>query len=96
MLPKNRSPTTPGEMLLEEFLKPLGMSQVLLAARMGVPVQRVNGLINGKRAITPETAILLARVLKTSPQVWMHLQANHDLWVAERRMHERRAHRVAG
>jgi addiction module HigA family antidote len=91
MLPKNRPPTTPGEMLLEEFLRPLGMTQVALAARMGVPVQRVNGLVNGKRAITPETAILLARALKTSPQVWLHLQANHDLWIAQRRMHKRSA-----
>ena len=91
MPPKNRHPTTPGEMLLEEFLKPLGMSQVELASRMGVPVKRVNGLVNGRRAITPATAILLARVLKTSPQVWMHLQANHDLWMAERRMQKRSA-----
>ena len=91
MSPKNRPPTTPGEMLQEEFLRPLRMSQVELAGRMGVPVQRVNGLVNGKRAVTPETAILLGRAFKTSPQVWMHLQANYDLWVVERRMQKKSA-----
>jgi len=64
MLPKNRPPTSPGEILLEEFLKPLGMTQLELSAKMKVPVQRVNTLINGRRAVTPETAILLSRVLK--------------------------------
>jgi addiction module HigA family antidote len=83
MIPKNRKPTHPGEVLLEEFLKPLAMSQVALAAKMGVPIQRVNTLINGKRDVTAETAVLLARALKTSPELWMNLQTTLDLFKAE-------------
>jgi antitoxin HigA-1 len=85
MLPKNRPPTPPGEMLLEEYLKPRGITQVELAAQMGVPIQRVNTIINGKRGITAETAILLSEALNTSPEIWMGLQANHDLWHALRK-----------
>lgn len=85
MLPMNRPPTTPGEMLLEEFLKPRGMSQVELAARMDVPVQRVNTIVNGKRGITAETAILLSEALDTTPEFWMGVQADHDLWHALRK-----------
>ena len=79
MVPKNRKPTHPGEILLEEFLKPLGMSQVELAGKMGVPIQRVNTLINGKRDMTAETAVLLSRVLKTTSEFWMNLQVACDL-----------------
>lgn len=86
MIPKNRRPTHPGEILLEEFLKPMGMSQVELARKMGVPIQRVNTLINGKRDMTAETAILLSRVLKTSSEFWMNLQVAHDLFEARRAM----------
>lgn len=82
MVPKNRKPTHPGEILLEEFLKPLGMSQIELAKKMDVPVQRVNTLINGKRDMTAETAILLSRVLKTSSEFWMNLQVVYDLYEA--------------
>ena len=82
MIPKHRKPTHPGEILLEEFLEPMGLSQVELAHRMGVPVQRVNTLVNGKRDITAETAILLSRVLKTSPEFWMNLQDALDLYEA--------------
>ncbi len=82
MIPKHRKPTHPGEILLQEFLEPKGLSQVELAHRMGVPVQRVNTLINGKRDITAETAILLSRVLKTSPEFWMNLQDALDLYEA--------------
>jgi addiction module HigA family antidote len=85
MLPKNRPPTPPGEMLLEEYLKPRGLTQVELAARMGVPIQRVNTIVNGKRGITAETAVLLAEVLDTTPGFWMGLQADLDLWQALRR-----------
>ena len=84
MLPKNRPPTHPGEVLLEEYLKPLGMTQTKLAKKLGVPVQRVNQLINGKRGITAETAVLLARTLKGDPQFWMDLQSQYDLWFAMR------------
>ncbi len=83
MVPKNRKPTHPGEILLEEFLTPLGMSQIELAKKMGVPIQRVNTLINGKRDMTAETAILLSRVIKTSSEFWMNLQVVYDLYEAE-------------
>ncbi len=89
MLPMNRSPTPPGEMLLEEFLKSRGITQVELAARMGVPVQRVNTIVNGKRGITAETAILLSEALNTTPKFWMGLQADHDLWHALRKRAEK-------
>jgi addiction module HigA family antidote len=86
MIPKNREPTHPGEMLQEEFLSPMGLTQAELAKRMGVPVQRVNTLIKGKRGMTAETAILLSEVLGTSPESWMSLQANYDLWHAQRHL----------
>ena len=83
MIPNRRKPTHPGEILLQEFLEPMGLSQVELARRMGVPIQRVNTLINGKRDITAETAILLSRVLKTSPEFWMNLRDARDLYEAK-------------
>jgi antitoxin HigA-1 len=86
MVPKNRKPSHPGEILLEEFLKPLEMSQVELARRMGVPIQRINTLTNGKRDMTAETAILLSRSLKTSSEFWMNLQVALDLYQAQRTM----------
>jgi antitoxin HigA-1 len=84
MIPKNRKPTHPGEILLEEFLRPMELTQLELANRMGVPIQRVNTLINGKRNMTAETAILLSRVLKTSSEFWMNLQVACDLFDAQR------------
>ena len=83
MIPKHRKPTHPGEILLEEFLEPMRLSQVELAHRMGVSVQRVNTLINAKRDVTAETAILLSRVLKTTPELWMNLQDAYDLYEAQ-------------
>lgn len=85
MLPKHRRPVSPGEILLEEFLKPNNMTQTTLAERMGVPIQRVNTLINGKRGVTAETALLLAKIFDTTPQFWMNLQNNVDLWEAQQR-----------
>ncbi|MEK6572660.1 MAG: HigA family addiction module antitoxin [Bacteroidota bacterium] len=84
MIPKHRKPSHPGEILLEEFLEPMGMSQVELAQKMGVPIQRVNTLINGKRDMTAETAILLSRVFRISSEFWMNLQVACDLYEAER------------
>lgn len=84
MIPKHRKPMHPEEILLKEFLKPLGMTQVELAKAMGVPLQRVNTLIAGKRGITASTALLLAQVLKTSPEFWMNLQNTWDLYEAAR------------
>jgi antitoxin HigA-1 len=86
MIPKNRMPTHPGEVLFHEFLTPLGLSQVELAKRMGVPIQRVNTLIKGKRDMTAETAILLARALKTSSEFWMNLQVALDLFKAHKNL----------
>ena len=86
MIPKYRLPVHPGEILLEEFIIPKKLSQVDLARSIKVPVQRINTLINGKRDMTPETAILLARFLKTSPEFWMNLQTQRDLAVAQHRM----------
>ena len=79
MIPKSRIPTHPGEILLQEFLNPMELSQTTLAAHLRVPVQRINELINGKRGITPDTAWLLAGAFKTTPVFWMNLQAQHDL-----------------
>jgi addiction module HigA family antidote len=79
MLPQNRIPTHPGEILSEEFLKPLDISQVALAAHLGIPVQRVNEIVRGKRGITPDTAWKLAQAFENSPGFWLNLQANHDL-----------------
>ena len=79
MLPSDRVPTHPGEVLQEEFLDPLGVTQVALADHIGVSVQRVNELVRGKRGITPETAWLLAQAFGTTPEVWVNLQANYDL-----------------
>jgi addiction module HigA family antidote len=90
MIPKNRPPTPPGEILLEEFLRPMGMTQTALAGRMSVPLQRVNTLINGKRAVTADTALLLSEIFGTSPEFWMNLQAQRDLYAAQRRRDEKR------
>lgn len=86
MIPKNRIPSHPGEVLLEDFLVPKKISQVELARKMHVPIQRINTLINGKRDLSPETAILLARELGTTPEFWMNLQTTRDLAIAERNM----------
>lgn len=79
MLPTKRAPTHPGEILSEEFLTPLGLTQVALAHHLGIPVQRVNELVRGKRGVTPETAWLLAGAFGTTPEFWLNLQSNHDL-----------------
>lgn len=80
MLIPNRKPIHPGEILNEEFLTPLGITQTRLAADIGVPVQRINLLVRGKRGVTPDTALRLARYLRTSPEVWLNLQQTWDLW----------------
>jgi len=91
MLPTHRRPTPPGEILLTEFLEPKGMTQGDLAAKMKVPIQRVNAIVNERRAITAETALLLAAVLGTSPEFWMNLQVSVDLWDAKNRARRSRA-----
>lgn len=79
MLPENRITTHPGEVLLEEFLKPLEITQVAFARHIEVPLQRVNEIIRGKRGVTPNTAWLFAQALGTTPELWLNLQRNHDL-----------------
>jgi antitoxin HigA-1 len=79
VLPKKRIPVHPGEVLKEEFLVPLDLTQVDLAAHLEVPVQRINEIVRGKRGVTPETAWLLAQALDTTPEFWTTLQAQHDL-----------------
>ena len=83
-LPTQRPPTHPGEMLLEEFLKPLGISQSAFAVRLGVSFPRLNEIIRGKRAVTPDTALRLARVTGMSADFWLGLQQDWDLWHALR------------
>src|SRR6266567_559396 len=75
----------PGEILLEEYLKPLGVGQLEAAKRLGISLSRLNEIVLGKRSITADTALRLARFLKTSPQLWMRLQADWDLHEALQR-----------
>jgi antitoxin HigA-1 len=81
-LPKNRPPTHPGEMLLEEFLKPLAISQVDFALKLGVSFPRLNEIIKKRRGVTPDTALRLGRVLGMSAEFWLGLQLDWDLWSA--------------
>ena len=83
-IPTDREPTHPGEMLLQEFLLPLGMTQRDLATGIRVPFQRVNEVVRGRRGVTPSTALRLARYLGTSPDFWMNLQLRWDLYHARR------------
>jgi len=83
-LPTAVPPTHPGEMLLEEFLKPLGMSQSAFAIRLGVSFPRLNEIVRGKRAVTPDTALRLAQVTRMSADFWLGLQLDWDLWHALR------------
>ena len=83
-LPTHRPPTHPGEMLLEEFLKPLGITQSAFALQLGVSFPRLNEVINGRRSVTPDTALRLARVTGMSADFWLGLQQDWDLWHALR------------
>ena len=83
-VPTDRAPTHPGEMLLEEFLKPMGLTQRDLADGVRVPYQRVNELVNGRRGITPATALRLAKFFGMTPGFWMNLQTRWDLFHAAR------------
>ena len=82
-VPTNRIPTHPGEMLLEEFLTPMGISQRDLADNIQVPYQRVNEIVNGRRGITPSTALRLAKFFDMSADFWMNLQLRWDLYFAQ-------------
>ena len=83
-LPTHQPPTHPGEMLLEEFLLPLGISQSAFAVQLGVSFPRLNKVINAKRSVTPDTALRLAQVTGMSADFWLGLQQDWDLWHAMR------------
>ena len=83
-VPTHRVPTHPGEMLLEEFLQPMEVSQRELADAISVPYQRVNEIVNGRRGVTPSTALRLSQYLGTSIDFWMNLQLRWDLYHAQR------------
>jgi addiction module HigA family antidote len=102
MLPSHRTATHPGQILLQEFLDPLGLTQAQLARALSIPLNRVNELVRGKRGITPKTAVLLSEYFKNSAEFWMNLQTAYDL---TRTFHEmrkrpttstRRTHRSMG
>jgi addiction module HigA family antidote len=80
MLPRNRRPTAPGEILRHEFLEPLGLSQKELAEALGITRVRLSEILRGKRAITPDTAFRLARFFDTTPEFWLGLQTDVSLW----------------
>ena len=79
-------PVTPGELLLEEFLKPMGISQYRLAKDISVPARRINEIVLGKRAISPDTALRLSRYFGLSERFWLNLQARYDLEVVKDRL----------
>lgn len=81
-LPTHRPPTHPGEVLLEDYLKPLGINQSDFARRIGVSYPRLNEIVKGHRGVTPDTALRLSRVLDTTPDLWLNLQQTWDLWHA--------------
>jgi len=82
MLTTKRKPAAVGEILVEEFLRPMSLTQGALAEAMGVPRKHVNELCNDRRAITAATALILARVFGTSPEFWLNIQRRRDLWEA--------------
>jgi addiction module HigA family antidote len=86
---KELQPVHPGEVLLEEFLKPMGLSQNRLALDIGVPPRRINEIVLGKRSITADTALRLARYFANSPQFWLGLQRDYDLDIAADTLGER-------
>src|ERR1035438_7824199 len=102
MLKTERKPVSVGEMLTEEFLTPLGLTQGALADAMGVPRKLVNELCNNRRAVTADTALMLARVFGNSPEFWLNVQRRTDLWEAlhtpkrRQRIEQARALQAAG
>ena len=91
---KTLPPVHPGEVLLEDFIKPLGLSQYRVARDIGVPALRISQIVRGQRAVTADTALRLARYFGTSPDVWLRLQATYDLEVAQRQIGKRIAREV--
>ncbi len=89
MAGRKLAPVHPGEILMEEFLKPMGMSQYRLARRLAVPARRINEIVHGQRAISADTALRLSRLLGTSERFWMNLQVRYDLEVQKDRLGRR-------
>jgi addiction module HigA family antidote len=94
MMERDIPPVHPGEILLEEFLKPLGISQNRLARAMRVPPDRINTIVQGKRSITADTALRLSRALGCSPQFWLNLQLRYDLEQAMEHLEDQIAREV--
>ena len=86
---RDMPPVHPGEILMEDFLRPMGITQYRLAKSIGVPQRRIGEIVAGKRSITADTALRLARFFKTDAQSWMNLQTHYDLVVAEEKLSER-------
>ena len=86
LLPKSRPPTHPGEMLLEEFLEPMGMSQAELARQLEKTPASINEVIKGKRGVSAELALKLSQLLGTTPEFWLNLQMDWELWHARKRL----------
>ena len=89
MPPKRLAPVHPGEVLLEEFLEPLGLSQYRAAKATGVPPRRINEIVHGKRAVTADTALRLSRFFETSERFWLNLQTRYDLEVEKDKLGEK-------
>lgn len=85
MLPINRTPTLPGEILLEEFIKPMNLTQKAFASHMGWTYAKLSEIVHGKRGITPETALDLADALNMEPEFWLNLQRDWHLWQAKQK-----------
>jgi antitoxin HigA-1 len=96
MLPTHCPPTHPGEMLLKEFLEPLGVSQVDAAKRMNIPFQRLNAIVRGRRGVSADTALLFEALTHWDADIWLTLQAKWDLWHAlKARGHRPKVHALA-
>ena len=87
MIPSNRKATHPGVILLKEFLEPMGLAQKALAAHIGIPIQRVNEIVKGKRGVSPDTAWLFSGAFDTSPEFWLNLQSAYDLSSRRPKLH---------
>lgn len=85
MLPKHRPPTHPGEMLLKDFLEPMGVTQTQFASHLGWPFARLNEIIRGKRGVTADSALAIGEALKTGPEFWLNLQRDWELWHVNKR-----------
>ena len=94
MSPRNVTPVHPGEILLEEFLVPMGISQYRLAKDISVPPRRINEVVRGQRSITADTALRLARYFRTTERFWMNLQTRYELEVVKDRLGDRLDHEI--